>query len=100
MNDRRGIAELGERYWVVAVALAVEVVEEAQVGVGVPAFVVGGVVAGTILDVVLLLQGAGGSLEGTEELLEGAAVLDVFGSPADLVLIVPFVHLACNKQYK
>ena len=58
--------------------------EEAEVGVGVAAFVGGGVVRGAELERVFFVQGAGVNLVGAEEVFEGAAVLQVLGSAAEL----------------
>ena len=81
-----------ERYLVFAGAFLVQVVEEGILLVGVSAFVDDGMVVLTVFYRMLFVVGAGGGLEGLDELFKGAAVLDIFHYFDGLVLIVPFVH--------
>lgn len=88
-----GIAESNAEYWVVAEALLLEVVEEAGLAVGVSAFVVGRVKEGAVLSAVLLFKQAGRGLEGSQEVLQPSAVLQILDPFAHiLVSLMPFVH--------
>lgn len=88
-----GTSESTYRYWIVAIALLVEVVQKSHVGVGVPATVVVRVIEWTLVETVLLLNRARNCLEGLQELPENSAVFNIFDSfRSVLILLGPFLH--------
>jgi hypothetical protein len=67
-------------YCIFAVTVGVEVVEKSAITVGIPAFVSLRVVEATSLDAMLCFQSAFSGFVGLQKLLDGSAVLDIFGS--------------------
>ena len=60
--------------------MLVEIVQKTNISVGIPPFVGYGVVKGTVIGAVLLVDYARGGLEGSQELFEISAVPDILDS--------------------